>query len=180
MKKNRRTFSWISPKVETRKTANKGDGIFAREDIKKGEIIAISGGFILTSEECERLPIKLQDYFYQVEKFFYIGPKNFDLLEDNYKFNHSCEPNAGNKGQLTLVSMRKIKKDEEITFDYAQAHYHVKGTKPWKIKCECGKSTCRKIVTEDDWKIPRLQNKYKGYFVPFIEEEIKKINKKQK
>jgi hypothetical protein len=73
--------------------------------------------------------------------------------------------------------MRRIKKREEITFDYAMAHYHIKGTKPWIMKCECGKDSCRKIITENDWKIVNLQKKYKGYFVPFIEEEIKKINK---
>lgn len=173
----KKTFSWVNPKLEVKKTKKSGEGVFAKKNIKKGEILAISGGYIFTSEECEKLPPEHQQYVYQVEKYFYIGPEKLSKIEDNYKFNHSCEPNAGNRNPLSLVSMRNIKKGEEITFDYATAHYHVKGTKLWKMKCECGKDNCRKIVTENDWKIVKLQKKYKGYFVPFIEEEIKKINK---
>ena len=176
----KRTFSWVSPKLEAKNTKKSGEGIFAKENVKKGEILAISGGYIFTSEECEKKPLELQQYVYQVEKYFYIGPKEPSQIEDNYKFNHSCEPNAGVSGQLSLVSIKNIRKGEEVTFDYAMAHYHIKGTKPWKMKCECGKTACRKIMTEDDWKIPKLQKKYKGYFMPFIEEEIKKINKNKK
>lgn len=175
----KRTFSWVSPKLEVKNTKKAGEGIFAKERVKKGEILAISGGCIFTSEECEKLLPELQQYLYQVEKYFYIGPKNLSQVEDNYLFNHSCEPNAGVSGQLSLVSMRNIQKGEEVTFDYAMAHYYIKGTKPWKMKCHCGKNACRSIITEDDWKIPALQKKYKGYFMPFIEEEIKKRNKKR-
>lgn len=173
----KRTFSWVNPKLEVRDAKKAGEGIFAKENIKKGEILAISGGYIFTSEECEKQSPELQQYAYQVEKYFYIGVKDISQIEDNYKFNHSCAPNAGARGQLSLVSMRKIKREEEVTIDYAMIHYHVAGTSPWKVKCECGENKCRKIITENDWKIFKLQKKYKGYFLPFIEEEIKKINK---
>jgi len=35
--------------------------------------------------------------------------------------NHSCEPNAGFRGDLVLVARRDIGPEEEITWDYSTA-----------------------------------------------------------
>ena len=45
------------------------------------------------------------------------------------KVNHSCNPNCGVKlnknGAHDFVARRKIKVNEEITFDYAMRNYHI-------------------------------------------------------
>ena len=87
-------------------------------------------------------------------------------------FNHSCEPNAGIKGQIFLTAMRDIKAGEEVTFDYAMTLARTKHAKPYRMNCLCGKALCRKIITDNDWKIPVLQKKYKGFFQYFIQEKI--------
>ena len=33
-------------------------------------------------------------------------------------------------------------------------------------------TTCRKIITDDDWKIIELQKKYRGYFSKYLQKRI--------
>jgi hypothetical protein len=163
--------SYRSPKVEVR-TASKieGKGIFAKESIKKGEIIAIKAGHIITSQEFRNLDKLPKQYCLQIEDEFYIGPKNKEEIEDNAIFiNHSCEPNVGFSGQLTYVAMRDIDAGEELTHDYAMCFTKRDGG----FKCNCRVKNCRKVITDDDWKLKDLQNRYGNYFVTFILRKIK-------
>ena len=46
------------------------------------------------------------------------------------------------------------------------------------VDCELGKgqfvtqTDCRGFITGDDWKIPRLQQNYFGYWQPYIQDTI--------
>lgn len=40
------------------------------------------------------------------------------------------------------------------------------------MDCKCGSQICRKQITEDDWKLPLLRHKYKGFFSQYIREKI--------
>lgn len=170
-------FSWMSPKLEVRETDKYGKGIFAVKNLSKGELLAILGGYILTLKENMGLPKEFSDTGVQIAENFNITGKN--IKEDTDCFNHSCDPNAGFGGQIFLIAMRNINKDEEITFDYAMVLHKAKGIKLYKIKCLCGSKNCRGYVTEDDWKIPKLQKKYNGYFQYFLHEKIDKIKTKK-
>jgi hypothetical protein len=86
--------------------------------------------------------------------------------------NHSCDPNAGFKGQIVLVAMRDIQKDEQITIDYAMVLHKAPKGSAYRMQCLCGAATCRLLVTENDWKIKTLQVKYRGWFQPYLQEEI--------
>ena len=47
-----------------------------------------------------------------------------------------------------------------------------KRASPYRLKCLCGSKQCRGCVTDEDWKIPALQRKYKGYFQYYIQKKI--------
>jgi hypothetical protein len=51
------------------------------------------------------------------------------------------------------------------------------------FECKCGSKQCRKIITEDDWKIKELQKKYNGHFQWFLQKKINigmvKVNEKK-
>lgn len=112
------------------------------------------------------------DFALQIDDEFVIGA-NFEAdLDDAQYFNHSCNPNAGLRGQLNLVAMRDIAPDEEVTFDYAMVLYCGKGAKPYQLECACGAPSCRGIVTDDDWQRPELQARYDGYFTWFLQDKI--------
>ena len=90
--------------------------------------------------------------------------------------NHSCEPNAGFKGQIAIVAMRDIGSGEQITIDYAMVLYHSPHGPAYQLDCRCGAPTCRGVVTDDDWKIEALQERYRGWFQPFLQQEIERGN----
>jgi len=94
-------------------------------------------------------------------------------LEVASYFNHSCNPNAGFKGQIFLVAMRNIRKGEQITFDYGMVLHEIKNLdKQYKLKCYCGSKKCRRFITFNDWKKPELQKKYFGYFQLYLQEKL--------
>ncbi|MFN7930518.1 MAG: SET domain-containing protein [Blastocatellia bacterium] len=83
-------------------------------------------------------------------------------------FRHSCDPNAGFRGVLELVAMRDILPTEPITFDLALCLPFDFG----RLTCRCGAARCRRVVTGSDWELLALQQRYRGYFQPFIAERI--------
>ena len=102
--------------------------------------------------------------------------RNPSVPEDTDYFNHSCEPNAGLRGQIFLVAMRDIAKDEEITFDYCMSLSEFEGSDfSISFDCQCGAPSCRGRVTQLDWKRPELQRKYNGYFSLYIQEKIDRL-----
>lgn len=172
MKKKTQFYSWMNPKLEAFKTKETGMGVFAKNDIKKDEILAVFGGYVMTLKEETLLPKKISDLAHQISNDFVIGINAKENYGPSDCFNHSCEPNAGFDGQIFLVAMRDIEIGEQVTFDYAMT---IGGTEPYKLECMCGLDTCRKIITNLDWKKKSLQRKYSGYFQLYI---AKLINKK--
>ena len=139
-----------------------------------GNRLAIFGGKLIPAVE------EIGDYGLQIDETYVINAFDSEKQEtdDGFFFNHSCDPNSGIKGQIFLVAMRDIEPDEEVTFDYAMCLHRVDGLPPYHLVCLCGKNNCRKIVTDDDWKLPELQQKYDGYFSWFLQEKIERMSEK--
>jgi SET domain-containing protein len=172
----KQTYSWVSDDLEII-NIKYGKGLFAKKNIKKDEFLSILGGYAISALDESVLPKKVSDYGIQISENMILGYKKESEVDYSCFFNHSCDPNTGIKGQIFLVAMRDIKKGEQITFDYAMTLHKVKGLKAYKMECLCGSKNCRGLITEDDWKIPELQKKYKGYFQWYLEEKIKTLKK---
>ena len=160
---------WITPKAECKKSPIHGLGLFATEDIKKGEIVGIIGGIVVPVSDIKEYWKNVGHFGTQVNDDFWIVPSTKKEVEKNGAFNHSCEPNIGWVGDIQLVAIKDIKKGKEITADYGG--YDTIGK---SFKCNCGSKNCRKIIKPDDWKIPELQKKYYEYFSPYLKKKIKK------
>jgi uncharacterized protein len=93
-------FSWMNPTLEVRNTAKYGRGVFAKEAVVKGEMLAIFGGYVLTLAEEANLPEEYQDTGVQIAENFVLTSKIG--IEDTDCFNHSCNPNAGWGGRYSL------------------------------------------------------------------------------
>jgi SET domain-containing protein len=160
--------SYLLPKLEIRTDKTiEGRGMFAREAIKKGELITVWGGDVVDRAHFEKLGEHQVRQSAQVEENFYLvsskpGPGDF--------INHSCDPNAGLDGQIAIVAMRDIAAGEEVTIDYAMCD----GDPNDSFECLCGSSICRHIVTGNDWMLPDLQKRYASYFSPFLQRRIEK------
>jgi len=163
--------SYRSPKTEIRDSKIHEKGLFARESIKKGEIIAIKGGQIMTLEEFRMLDKKLQGYCAQIENDFFLGPRTEeDASEENILFtNYSCEGNVGVSGQVTFVALRDIEVGEELIHDYATMYT----IKDFDMECNCGSKNCRKRFTSEDWKLKEVQERCGENFSTYILKKIK-------
>ena len=163
--------SYLSPKLQARPKAD-GYGIFAREPLAKAELLAVFGGAVYPWEAFMALPERERSLSLQVEENLFLVPN--PIGEGDY-VNHCCEPNAGLSGQIALVAMRDIRPGEEVCFDYAMSD-----TTPYdEFDCECGAVHCRGRVTGDDWRIPALQERYAGYFTPYVQRRIDALRKSQ-
>ncbi len=166
----RKLEGYLTPKAEVREIAGKGKGIIAIAPIKKGEIVSITGGVIIPVSEWENFRESYGDYAYFIEEEFLIAPLDPKNPTDEWRMNHCCEPNCGIKGQIVIVAIRDIEVGEELLYDYAMTEVDPN----YEFNVVCHYSSCRKIITGNDWKKSELQEKYKGYFSLFIQEKIEK------
>lgn len=103
--------SIISPKVEIRKSGISKKGMFAKELIKKDEIVYIKGGHIITRNEIYTSSI-INSYL-PISDEYYIGALTKDEEEDIKLYNnHSCNPNCGMHGEITFIAIRDIQPNE--------------------------------------------------------------------
>jgi uncharacterized protein len=173
--------SWLNPRMEVRSSKIHRKGIFAKDYVQKGERVAIIGGDIMLIDEINNLLPHLQHYPMQIEERFVIGPRRARQPDPVDFFNHSCNPNCGFKGQIFLVAMRDICKDEEVVFDYAMTISPSVGSDiVFRMRCRCRTANCRESITEDDWKLPGLITKYTGYYSQYIQDKIDKMTCKKR
>lgn len=164
--------SYLSPKLEARLLPNKGGyGVYAREWLHAGELLSVWSGEIFHREQLVHLSPELRRYSLQVEEDLYLvtvhPPEPADFI------NHSCDPNAGLNGQISLVALRDIAPGEEICFDYATTD----GSPYDEFECACGTSLCRGKVTGNDWCRPELWTRYAGHFSPYLQRRIDRLKK---
>jgi hypothetical protein len=182
MSKPTHIFSWMNPKIEIRDTAKYGKGVFAKEPLSKDETLFVMGGHILSIEDENNLGDGVDDKPIEISEDYSIGPRSpedMPLMPQHYT-NHSCNPNAGFKGQMFMVAMKEIQPGEEITFDYAMIiHSNPNSTCYFKMECGCGEPNCRKIIDEEGWKLPDLQKRYDGYFQWYLQEKINRLKGKE-
>ena len=166
-------YSYLNPKCDSGQFEEKGGcGVFAREPIKKGELICLWGGRIVAEDELDPNMQFFTQRILQIEEGLYLEAPT--PLEPADCFNHSCEPNVGFSGQIGLVAMRDIKSGEELNFDYAMCD----GTSYDEFTCYCGSESCRGSVKGSDWSIPELWEKYNGYFMPYLARRIEALKAK--
>ena len=156
---------WFDRRLAMRSSPIHGIGTFATHPIRAGErLIWVSGGIVYTSEDWRTGRVQLAPEQYNETQIggdlFIATPKSL-----YYYVNHSCDPNM-----LNDVAWRDIKAGEEITTDYA----YCEASSDYRLEpCSCGSSICRKRMTGNDWKLPELQQRYRGYFTPHIERLIR-------
>ncbi len=141
-------------------------GVFATQPVAAGEVLAVWGGVVVPGGRLGNYTHYAQTHGIQVEEDLFLLPLTEDDPSDF--FNHSCDPNAGLSGQICLVAMRPISVDEEVCFDYAMSD-----SNPYdEFECGCGAVNCRGRVTAEDWRRLDLQERYRGFFSPYLQRRM--------
>jgi len=151
--------------------AKGGRAVIASRRLAKDSVLAVWGGDAVRLEELKRRPVEVRRLTLQIDEDAFListteGPADW--------VNHSCEPNAGLRGQVTLVAMRTIERGEEVCFDYSMAD----GCDYDEFVCHCGTSSCRGRISGDDWKRPELLERYVGYRSPYLERRIEALRRR--
>ena len=114
------------------KRSRTGRGLFALEMIPKGVRIIEYIGRPVSKDAKQRDSGKY---------LFWISET--DMIDGNIKantarfINHSCAPNCeatGPKGRVYIVSLRRIKAGEELTYDYG-GEYFIRHIAPYGCRC---------------------------------------------
>ena len=129
---------FVCYKMEIRKSKIHRFGIYALERIPANRKV-----IEYTGERCNRMETKKRGegeytYLFAVDNYWTldgaVGGSGAEII------NHSCEPNVVTrimKGHIIYMSLRTIKRGEELTVDYN----FDKDT--GNNKCECGTKSCR-------------------------------------
>uniref|UniRef100_A0A183GY43 Histone-lysine N-methyltransferase n=1 Tax=Onchocerca flexuosa TaxID=387005 RepID=A0A183GY43_9BILA len=141
--------------MEEKPTKLKGFGAFAKCDINESTDLTEYIGQVITKEEyLEKLRFRSlfndleASYFgMQLTNDFYVDARNYGSIARS--FNHSCEPNTKVDAvtvdgiyRLKISTIKNIKKDEELTFDYdTEITDGLVG-----MECFCGSKNCRLII----------------------------------
>lgn len=124
-----------------------GFGIYAIQDIKKGQAI------FMGEERSQRFVTKrhVKKYWNPEDKRYFaqyaypVGDQVYCLWDNDptqwAPQNHSCSPNTLYDG-LNVVAIRKIQKGEELTLDYSSFLDETAET----FQCHCNSPECRKII----------------------------------
>ena len=161
---------WLDPRLELGPSPIHGLGTFTTAVIDAGEVVSAWGGTFATAHEAARakalgkLVMRVDDNLYAVEE---------RGEHATYFINHSCDPNVWMAGALTMAARRRIAPREELTVDYALFEEEEDFTMPWE--CVCGSPICRKRITGRDWRLPDLQRRYAGHFLPVIAKRIARL-----
>lgn len=121
-----------------------GKGLFAMDEIPKGKCLIEYVGKIVRKSEHET----------RTGRYLFWSGKN-KMIDGNIKknparfINHSCRPNCeadGPDGKIFILSLRKIKPGEEITYDYGKEYFD-DFIKPVGCRCiKCKKQHTLKIL----------------------------------
>jgi len=161
-------LSYRSPKTVVKESPIEGRGLFARASIKKGEIVAIKGGYIFDQRTRQEIEKTLGPAEIPIAEDFFIGPLHPEEREGGMLFtNHSCDPTLGIQGQIVFVALRDVEAGEELTHDWATTDDDT-----YEMNCHCGAQNCRGIVTGQDWRRKDLQEKYRGYMAWYLQRKI--------
>ena len=136
---NKRIQRYKVKKVK-KKRVGKGFGLFADEDIPKGEYVIEYIGKIVNKDPKNEYGMKYKDFPLWVD-----GSKTNALAK---RINHSCNPNCANhmwaiKGmpRLCFFANRNIFKGQELTFSYGWT-LPKKDLKRKGTVCLCGEKSC--------------------------------------
>jgi SET domain-containing protein len=133
-----------------------GLGLFAVRPIRKREKIAEYRGPRVSPKEALRLERRGNRYLYEINPRVTIdGSPRSNIAR---YANHSCNPNAETytyAGRVFIRAVRKIKPDEEITYDYGNDYLkRVIG----RSRCKCGRCRRRRARKQREARAAKMRH----------------------
>ncbi len=156
--------------VGVKEVARKGLSLFARHDFKKGDVVFVVSGKIVSYATDYTIPI---DHELKIEPRVPGNEAQF--------MNHSCEPNIGVLNRSLFVAMRDIVKGEEVVTNYAFLGYEYghemtidgEEKKEFDRTCKCGALNCKGILQSYKTMPPEERNRYREYISEYLLDDMR-------
>ena len=165
-------YTRVSPKLKSGKSAIHGDGVFADQKIAEGEKVMEFGGERISREQAFSGTYRSRSIWIVDQDLFLALPKTDTHVSLDENLNHSCDANTRLEDEVTLTALQEIKPGEEITLDQESWNSEDSAYTDNKEPFSGGAARCRHILTENDWKIPDVQERYRGHFHPLLQKMI--------
>jgi D-alanine-D-alanine ligase len=161
-------------KFEVRWFKNTGYGLYAKQAIKEGEVIE------KYEEKPQHLVTKTEvsTWVDPIKKAWFdrcaypISDEVWLIWGENpmewRPINHSCDPTAWFSG-LDIVARRDLKKNEQITLDYATYC----GENMASFTCHCRSVGCRTTISGTDYQQPWVLKQYGNHVSPYVKSKSK-------
>jgi SET domain-containing protein len=124
-----------------------GKGLFATCDIPPGTVVERFDGRIVKCDPNGKKPIPDGIPDEEINYFLIFDESTCIIPETNARYiNHSCDPNCDIDDRREVVTIRPVKKGEELTFTYNEVNKE--DTKNvwdprWSFRCLCGSPSCQ-------------------------------------
>jgi hypothetical protein len=155
---------WLHGSVEVQPSPVAGRGLFATADLPAGTVVSRLGGRLVSTAELTRTMTSAEGYVDSI-----VVDEDCNLLlaagSDNRFGNHGCDPNLGWVDEYSLATMVDVPAGRELLSDYAMST----ADPDYVLRCHCESYRCRQMVAGDDWRIPQLQVRYRGWWVPYVQ-----------
>jgi hypothetical protein len=157
----------LHPAVEVRPSDIAGRGLFATEELPAGTVVSRVGGRLVDTAEL-RTMIAESDAgrVPYVDSIVVAEDRHLIVTAGVGRFgNHSCDPNLGWVDAYSMATMVDVAAGQELVSDYAMST----ADPGYVLRCHCPSYRCRQMVAGDDWRIPQLQERYRGWWVPYVQ-----------
>lgn len=136
-------------------TKEKGQGVFAIRDMKRGEVVHEGRPITLVKERT--------NHSFQIHFNAHV-----QLDKTSRSINHSCDPNTGVRynayAGYDFVALRDIEKGEEITWDYETTEYISISVS----NCLCRSTLCRKELKGFKYLSGDVVSRYGKYIADYL------------
>jgi uncharacterized protein len=164
--------TWVSPKLVHGESKIHYDGVFTTTPIARGEKLMEFGGLPISQEEAVEGPYRVRSIWIVADSVYLALPESDTAPSLDENLNHSCDANAWLADEVTLVARRDIAAGEEITMDQGTWNFDETEYTVDAEDCTCGSDICRRRLTETDWKLPAVRERYRGHFHPIVQKMI--------
>ncbi|MEX0930920.1 MAG: SET domain-containing protein, partial [Candidatus Paceibacterota bacterium] len=122
-----------------------GLGLITECDLQKGDLVIEYTGERISNDEANA---RANRYLFEINDTWTLdGSSRTNLAR---YINHSCRPNCEAevdeaKKRIFIYARKKVKKGEELTYDYGKDHFN-EYIKPKGCKCEkCHNALCKRL-----------------------------------
>lgn len=158
---------WLHPDLTSAPSDIAGTGLFSSTPLPEGTVIGRLGGRLVSTAELPGVIDVEDDYVDSVvvdeDVRLVLSPGSVLQLA-----NHSCDPTTGWTDGYTLVLLADLAAGVELTHDYATST----ADPEFLLRCHCDSYRCRQMIEGTDWRIPVLQRRYAGHWLPYLQRLI--------